>query len=103
MPETYTEWKPYLPTHEAARKFLEASVAEDDGDGRLIRSALRSIAKARKVNMTRVAKDAGITRKALYDALSEDAKPGFATVLRIARALGFDFAVKTRAKETAQV
>lgn len=35
-----------------------------------------------------VARDAGLSRERLYRALSEDANPSFATVLKVARALG---------------
>jgi len=38
--------------------------------------------------MTQVAKDAGLSRESLYRALSIDGNPSFATVLKVARALG---------------
>jgi probable addiction module antidote protein len=38
--------------------------------------------------MTQVAKDTGLSRESLYRALSAEGNPGFATVLKIARALG---------------
>jgi probable addiction module antidote protein len=38
--------------------------------------------------MTQVARDAGLSRESLYKALGEDGNPSFATVLKVARALG---------------
>lgn len=35
-----------------------------------------------------VARDAGLSRESLYKALGEDGNPSFATVLKVARALG---------------
>ena len=37
---------------------------------------------------TQVAKDAGLSRESLYRALSEDGNPSFATILKVARAVG---------------
>ena len=65
--------------------FLAACVAEDPGDGSLVRRALAEIAKAR--GMTELAKEAGLSRQCLYRALSPDAKPSFETIFRISRAL----------------
>ena len=38
--------------------------------------------------MSRLARDAGLSREGLYKALSKNGNPSFATVMRIARALG---------------
>ena len=38
--------------------------------------------------MSQVAKDAGLSRESLYRALSADGNPSFATVLKVAKALG---------------
>jgi probable addiction module antidote protein len=43
---------------------------------------------ARAKGMSQVARDAGLSRESLYKALSEDGNPSFATVLKVARALG---------------
>ena len=69
-----------------ARLYLEACVEADPGDGSLIRAGLAEIARAG--NMNRLARDAGMSREGLYKALSKDGNPSFATVTRIARALG---------------
>jgi probable addiction module antidote protein len=51
-----------------------------------IAKALGDIARAK--GMAQVAKEAGLSRESLYRALSADGNPSFATVLRVARALG---------------
>ena len=86
-----TIWDPAedIQNEEHARYYLEGCIEEDPGDGSLIRAALSDIARAQ--NMTHLAKAAGITRMGLYKALSPDGNPSFATVLRIARALGVDW------------
>lgn len=58
--------------------------APDDAAG--IARALGDIARAK--GMTLVAKEAGLSRESLYRALSADGNPSFATVLKVARALG---------------
>jgi probable addiction module antidote protein len=48
--------------------------------------ALGDIARAK--GMSQVARDAGLSRESLYKALSENGNPSFATVLKVAKALG---------------
>ena len=88
MNEAFTRWDvtEHLRTREDARLYLEACAEEDPGDGSLIRAALNDIARAG--NMSQLARDVGMSREGLYKALSEDGNPSFATVMRIARALG---------------
>ena len=88
MTETFSRWdaaeEPRTP--EDARLYLAACAEEDPGDGSLIRAALSDLARAG--NMTRLARDAGMSREGLYKALSAEGNPSFATVMRITRALG---------------
>lgn len=42
--------------------------------------------------MTQLAADTGLTRQALYKALSTDGNPALGTVLKVAHALGFRLA-----------
>ena len=88
MNEAFTRWDvtEHLRTREDARLYLEACAEEDPGDGSLIRAALNDIARAG--NMSRLARDVGMSREGLYKALSEDGNPSFATLMRITRALG---------------
>ena len=83
----------HLKTEEDMRLYLDACIEEDAGDGALIRAALSDIARAR--NMTQLAKDAGMSREGLYKALSPEGNPSFATVLKVARALGLDLRFAT--------
>ncbi len=88
MSETFTKWDAaeHVRTPEDARRYLEACAEEDPGDGSLIRAALNDIARAG--NMSRLAREIGMSREGLYKALSENGNPSFATVMRIARAMG---------------
>lgn len=45
--------------------------------------------------MTKVAKEAGITREALYKALSEKGDPKLSTLLGVMKALGLQLTVTT--------
>ena len=93
MTETFTRWEitDHLLTKEDVRLYLEACAEEDPGDGSLIRVALNDIARAQ--NMSRLAREVGMTREGLYKALSEKGNPTFATVMRITRALGMQLRI----------
>ena len=93
MTETFTRWDvtDQLRAPEDMRLYLEACAEEDPGDGSLIRAALNDIARAG--NMSRLAREIGISREGLYKALSEDGNPTFATVMRITRALGLQWRI----------
>ncbi len=88
MTKTFTRWDAvdHLQSKEDVQLYLEACVEEDPGDGSLIRAALKDIARSQ--NMSRLAREVGMTREGLYKALSENGNPSFATVMRITRALG---------------
>ncbi len=75
-----------LRTPEEMAAYLDAWLNEFPDDPAGIARALGDIARAK--GMTQVAKEAGLSRESLYRALSEDGNPSFATVLRVARALG---------------
>ena len=65
-------------------RLLEAAFEEDDPA--LIAAALGDVARAR--GMTQMAKDTGISREALYRALSKDGRPEFNTILKVMKAFG---------------
>jgi probable addiction module antidote protein len=67
-------------------EILDAWLEEAPEDAAGIARALGDIARAR--GMSQVARDAGLSRESLYEALSENGNPSFATVLKVARALG---------------
>ena len=83
----------YLDTPESQQELL--ADAAESGDPRYIAAALGAIARAR--GMSKVAKAAGVTREALYRALSEDGDPRLSTLLGVARALGLRLAFKDAA------
>jgi probable addiction module antidote protein len=76
----------HLRTPEEMAAYLEACLAEAEGDAALITKALGDIARAK--GMTQVARDAGLSRESLYKALSGDRSPGFDTILKVVGALG---------------
>lgn len=66
--------------------YLDAWLEEAPDDVAGITRALGDIARAK--GMSQVARDAGLSRESLYKALSETGNPSFATVLKVARAVG---------------
>ncbi len=76
----------HLRTPEEMAAYLDVWLEEAADDVAGIARALGDIARAR--GMSQVAKDAGLSRESLYRALSADGNPSFATVLKVARALG---------------
>jgi len=75
-----------LRTPEEMAAYLDAWLEEAPEDAAGIARALGDIARAK--GMTQVARDAGLSRESLYKALSESGNPTFATVLKVAKALG---------------
>ena len=75
-----------LRTAEEMAAYLDAWLTEAPDDAAGIARALGDIARAK--GMAQVARDAGLSRESLYKALSENGNPSFATVLKVARALG---------------
>ena len=76
----------HLRTSEEMAAYLDAWLEEAPDDVSGIARALGDIARAK--GMSQVAKDAGLSRESLYRALSKDGNPSFATILKVARALG---------------
>jgi probable addiction module antidote protein len=76
----------HLRTPEEMAAYLDAWLEEAPDDISGIARALGDIARAK--GMSQVAKDAGLSRESLYRALSADGNPSFATVIKVARALG---------------
>ena len=76
----------HLRTPEEMAAYLDAWLEEAPDDAAGIAGALGDIARAR--GMTQVAKDTGLSRESLYRALSAEGNPSFATVLKVAKALG---------------
>ncbi len=85
-----TKWdvNDFLDSPERMALFLEAVF--EDGDPALIAAAIGEVARAR--GMTQTAKDTGLTREALYRALSAEGRPEFNTILKVLNALGLRLA-----------
>lgn len=66
--------------------------AFETGHAGFIANAFGVVARAR--GMTKVAKEAGVTRMALYKGLHEAGDPRLSTLLGLARALGFKITVQ---------
>ncbi|MBU6439126.1 MAG: putative addiction module antidote protein [Betaproteobacteria bacterium] len=87
MAEKFTRYDTadYLKSDEDMVAYLDACIEDDPGDGSLIRVALGTIARAR--GMSQLARDTGISREGLYQALSAEGNPEFSTVMKVIRAL----------------
>lgn len=88
MSEEYREFdaSDYIRTEEDVQGLLRAAADEDPGDGTVIRAALKHIARTQ--SMSALARETGLNRGNLYEALSEDGNPTLATLLKVANALG---------------
>jgi probable addiction module antidote protein len=75
----------YLDCPEAMRAWLDGAFA--DGEAGEIADVLGVVARAR--GMSQPTEETGLTRQALYKALSSGGNPEFATVMKVIRALGF--------------
>lgn len=73
--------------------FLIADAVET-GDAAFIRHTLNTVARAR--GMTQIAREAGVTREALYKALGPDGDPRMSTLLGVFRALGVKLSAELR-------
>lgn len=94
-----TETVPFDPAEFIVTAEGQAELLADafeTGDAAYIANALGIVARAR--GMSAVAKEAGVTREALYKALSENGDPKLSTLLGVIRALG----LKLTAKEIPQ-
>ena len=87
MAEKFTRYDTadYLKSDEEMVAYLDACIEDEPGDGSLIRVALGTIARAR--GMSQLARDTGISREGLYQALSAEGNPEFSTVMKVMRAL----------------
>ena len=79
----------YLETEADIAAYLTACAEESDPA--LLVAALGDVARAR--NITQLAEKTGMTRMGLYKALSGHGNPSFATVAKVAHALGLKITV----------
>lgn len=74
----------YLDSKEMITEYLNTVL--EQGDNADVINAIGHIAKA--IGMTKIAEETGLSRPSLYKALSEGAKPQFATIMKVLRAIG---------------
>ena len=78
-----------LDTPAAIAAYLDAALEENDPA--FFSKAMGDAARA--IGMTKIAQDAGITREALYKALSERGNPTLDTLFKVMKALGVRISV----------
>lgn len=76
----------YLVGVADAAAYLEAAIDEAGDDPAFVAQALGTI--ARSGNLSELARQVGMSREGLYKALSADGNPSFATIVKVANALG---------------
>ena len=87
----------YLRNEEEIAAYLEAAMKEGGDDPVFVAGALGTVARAR--NMTSLARDIGMSRAGLIKALSGEGNPTFATVLKVAKALGLRVSFEPQAAQ----
>ena len=89
--ETFTRWDvaEHLGSEEEIAAYLQACADEDDPQ--LMIAALGDVARARGI--MGLAKKTGLTRMGLYKALSGEGNPSYATIAKVAHALGLKISV----------
>lgn len=84
----------YLKSEADIAAYLDACFEEGWDDPAFLMHALGVAARAR--NMSQLARDTGLTREGLYKALSSTGNPSFGTVLKVADAMGYRFALVSK-------
>lgn len=74
----------YLDSQEMIAAYLNTVLEE--GASTDVVAAIGHIAKA--IGMTKISEETGLSRPSLYKALSDGAKPRFATILKVLKAIG---------------
>ena len=74
----------YLDSKEMVAEYLNSVLVNGDNSDVIV--AIGYVAKA--IGMTKIAEETGLSRPSLYKALSEGAKPQFATIMKVLRAIG---------------
>ncbi|MGC3874903.1 addiction module antidote protein [Halomonas sp. GXIMD04776] len=75
----------YLRDEHDVQAYLDAAL--EDGDPTMIALALGNIARAR--NISQLARETQMSREGVYKALSGQGNPSFATIAKLASALGY--------------
>src|SRR5690606_28839617 len=93
---SFREFDParYIDSDETALEFLRVTC--QDGTPSEIAEALGVVARARGI--TKVAREVGMSRQSLYKALSAGGNPEFATIIKVADALGLRLVLERSGK-----
>lgn len=86
-----------LDSDEAIEEFIIAAFETEDPA--FIAKSLGTVARAR--NMSLLAREIGMSRAALYKALSGEGNPEFATIMKVMKALGIGLAPVISGDKTA--
>jgi probable addiction module antidote protein len=88
MAEKFTPYDSadHLTSLEDIAYYLEAALDEAGDDPAFITHAIGAIARSQ--NFSELARKVGMSREGLYKALSNNGNPSFATIFKVARALG---------------
>ena len=84
----------YIDTPEAMEEYLIAAFETEDAT--FIATSIGVVARAR--GMSKLAEETGLTRAALYKALSPEGNPEFGTVLKVLKALGLGLSPRELAR-----
>jgi probable addiction module antidote protein len=84
--ETSPASSPLDTSDENMAAFLEAAMADAASDPACVPRALGTIARAR--NISKLAQEIGMSRAGVHKVIAEDGKPTFATIFKMAQALG---------------
>lgn len=82
----------YLKTEADIAAYVEAVMEDGGDDPAYVAHVLGVVARAR--NLSQLARDVGMSRQGLDKALSPEGNPSFATIAKVARALGLRLTFK---------
>lgn len=88
MAEKFSKWDAadYIDDLDDIATYLQVALEDSQDDPAILPLALGTIARSR--NFSELARRVGMSREGLYKALSEGGNPSFATVAKVAQALG---------------
>ena len=84
MDTTKFDISDYLESNEMIAEYL--NMVLEEGSNADVVTAIGHVAKA--IGMTKISEETGLSRPSLYKALSKGAKPQFATVMKVLKAIG---------------
>ena len=83
----------YLDNKEMIAEYLNTVLEKGNSEDLLV--AIGHVARA--IGMTKIAEETGLSRPSLYKALSEGAKPQFATIMKILKAIAGGIQINPKA------